>query len=139
MNPSTIGAVELELPAQRFIGLAAEREPLDVHGVGNDRYLLRIDAARDDIRAQAFADRRHGIGTLQCVGFERARQSIARRPLARAAVIDRGVFPECANFVEDRHAEPASHPQRGNRVQRRRVRVQQVRSDLLRRPLADGA
>src|SRR6202030_1732498 len=107
------------------------REFLDVHGVGNDRYLLRIDAARDDVRAQAFTDGSHSIGALQYVGFERASESIARRTLSRAAVVDRGVFPEGANFVDYRHAEPASHAQRWDRIQRRRVCVQQLRFDLL--------
>jgi hypothetical protein len=123
-------AGQAELLLECEVGAAAHRELVDVHRVRDHRDLGCRDAARHDILAQAFADGGDGIGALQRPGFERAGGAVAQAEFLRGAVVDRGVFPECAHFVHDRNAEAAPGAQRGNRVERGRVRVQDVRLDL---------
>ena len=45
-------------------------------------------------------------------------------------VIDGGILPERAHFVDDGNAELAARPQRGQRIQHRRVRVQDFGPEL---------
>jgi hypothetical protein len=124
--------LQAEAGGQRFVALAVDRKVADVDRVGNHRDLLRRDAAPDDVKAQAFADGGGGVDPLERVRFHRAGDAVAQPPFAGGAVVDRGVFPEGADFVDHRDAEPLADPQRGDRVQGRRVRVQHVRPDLAR-------
>jgi hypothetical protein len=120
---------QAQLVLQRQVGAAAQRELVDVDRVRDHGHLVGRDAARDDVLAQAFADGGDGIGALQRIGFERARELVAQAVLGAGAVVDRGVFPEGAHFVHHRDAEFFAGAQGGDRVQRRRVGVQDVRLD----------
>ena len=85
----------------------------------------------DDLAAQPLADRRDVARAAQRVRLERARRAIAKAALGRRAVVDRGVFPERAHLVDDRDAEPATRAQRRQRVQHRRMRVEDVGVEAL--------
>ena len=119
-----------KLRLQHRVGRLARGERLRVDRIGNHRDLRRRDAARDDVVAQAFADRRHVIGASQRVGLEAPCQPIPQTVLARSAVIDGCVFPERAHLVHDGDAELAADAKRGDGVQHRRMRVQDVRANL---------
>src|SRR5205823_5255434 len=94
-------------------GKSAVRDAWAIEGVaidriGNDGDLLRRDAAGDDIAAQAFADRRHRIGTMESVGLEKLRCSITQPGSAMNTVVAGRIFPEGAHFVDDWHPVPAT-------------------------------
>ncbi len=86
----------------------------------------RGNAARDDFVAQSLANRRDVIGAAQREALQRARCAVAQAAFARPAVVDGGVLPERADFVDDRNPALPPDPQCRQRVQHRRVRVQDV-------------
>ena len=100
MKPSTMAPSRLELPAQRSSGSRPS-----VNFSTSTAFGTTV-TFRGSMPRATISERRPSqmvvtaSARLQCVGFERARESIARRALSRAAVIDRGVFPEGANFVD---------------------------------------
>jgi len=108
------------------IGCAAQREGVDVHRVRDHRDAAGGDAALDDVAPQPLADREHVVGLAQCARLHRARQPVAQAALGGGAVVDRGVLPEGAHLVDHRDAQAPGHAQRGQRVQHRRVGVDQV-------------
>ena len=108
------------------IRLAADGEFVDVDRIGNDRDLAGRNAARDEIAAQAFADDGDGIGLLHRPGFQRTGEPVAQAAFFRAAVVDRRVFPEGANFIDHGDAQLAADTDRRHRVQHRRMRVDHV-------------
>src|SRR6476619_6843657 len=72
-----------------------------------------------------------GITVTFAAGIPRATMSL-RRPsqivVTRSSVIDGCVLPERAHLVHDGDAELAADAKRGDRVQHRRMRVQDVRT-----------
>ena len=128
MKPEHERAVQPELLAQRRIGHAADGEFLDVHRVGDDR-----DLCRPGCRAPTISRRSPSqivvTASARCSAqvSSAAAQAVAQAAFARGAVIDRGVLPERPHLVDHRDAQPPADPQRGHRVQHRRVRVQDVR------------
>ena len=69
--------------------------------------LLGRDAAGDDVGAQAFADGEDMVDLPDGAGFQSAREAVAQAALRGAAVVDGGIFPEGADFVDDRDSELA--------------------------------
>ena len=88
------------------------------------------NAARRDLAAQPLADGGDAVGAAQREGLERARGAIAQAAFAGHAVVDGRVFPERAHLVHHRDAAPPPDPQRGQHVQHRRVRVEDVGPEL---------
>ena len=99
------GAVQAQAGLQRGVGRAAGFEVVDVDGVGDHRHLVGRDAARGDVAAQAFADGEHVRRLAQRVRLQPARQAVAQAAFGGGAVVDGGVFPEGAHFVDHRDAQ----------------------------------
>ena len=121
---------EPELCLERFVGAAAGIEGFNIDGIGNHCYLFRGNAARDDVAAQSFADSRNLVGPPQRPGFKVAGYAVAQTAFPRCTVIDGGIFPESANFINDRQTEAAPDAQRGNGVEHRRMGMQDMGADF---------
>jgi hypothetical protein len=117
---------EAEVRSERIIARWRVAEQVKVDAIGRDDDLRGIDAARDQVAAQSFADHRDGIGGADGMTFELAGQKIARAALAARAVADRGILPEGANFVDHRNSEPFADAQRREPVENGRVGVEQI-------------
>jgi hypothetical protein len=61
------------------------------------------------------------------VSLEHPDQPVTGGALAAGAVADRGILPEGADLVDERHPAPLRHLERGKRVQNRGMDVQLVR------------
>ena len=103
-------AVEAKSLAQRRVGLGARPEFVGVDRIGNDRDPVGGDAAGGDLVAQSLADRRDVVGAAQRKTLQRPRRAVAQAALARPAVVDGGILPEGADFVDDRDADAAARP-----------------------------
>ena len=107
-------------------------EQREIDAVGHHADLGRREAARDEIAAQALADGDDGIRAAHDFILQRASQPVAQRAFAAGAVADRGVFPEGANFVDDRQAKLAPRPDGGEAAKRGRVGVEDIRAPFAR-------
>src|SRR5690606_17761179 len=103
---------DTETRGELAIARQPELEVFGVDGVRNDGDLAFGYATRDEIGAQALADREHRLCAAHDPGFERARHPVAESAFAAGAVIDRGVLPERADFVDDGNAEATHRAQR---------------------------
>ena len=97
-----------------------------VDAIGRHDDLVPIDAARDQVAAQPFADHRDRIGGAHRMGFKLAGEPIARAALRPGAVADRRIFPEGADFVDHRDAMPLGDPLRRDGVEDGRMGVDDV-------------
>jgi hypothetical protein len=96
-------------------------------------------SSRDAISPRwPFADGDDGIGLAEGVVVELAGRAIAQRAFGVRLVADRGVFPEGADLVNRRNAQRLAGPGGGDRVERRRVGVDEV-GLLVRGDMADAA
>ena len=130
MNHQRETALQRPLPLQLAIRPIHQRKLFGIDGVRDHRHALRRDAPAEDVGAQAFADRRHSVGALQHPRFECARQLVAQAAFAGRAVVDRGVFPERAHFVDDGYPSRTRGAQCRDSVEGRRMRVNQIRARL---------
>ena len=124
-------AVEAELArAAPASGSAPKRNSLVSTALGITVMRLGRNAARDDFAAQALADRRDVIGTAQRERFERARRAVAQAALASSC---RGRPPRPPTARAPRRRPEcralASDPERRQRIQHGRMRVQDVRPE----------
>ena len=62
---------------------------------------------------------------LQCAG-----QAVAQAALAGGAVVHSSILPERAHFIHHRNAEAAAHGERRQRIEHRRMGMQQIGPDL---------
>src|SRR3569832_1059607 len=88
--------------SKRISGNRADLEMFDIHRIGYHRDLVRGNTARGDIAAQTLADAADRGGAFEHVCLQRACGAIARVAIAGGAVIDGGVFPERAYFIDER-------------------------------------
>ena len=61
-------------------------------------------------------------------GFEVASDAVAQAVFCRAAMVDRGIFPECADFINNRDAKFARHLDGGECIEHRGMGMNNVRS-----------
>ena len=80
-----------------------------------------------DFFPEALTNRRDRIGASECVRLKQFRRSIAQTSHANRAAT-RGIFPERAHFINDRHPMPATGADCGQRVEGGRVGVKNCRS-----------
>ena len=125
------GTAQAQPLAQRLVGRGAEAKALDVDRIGDDGHLVGGNAARGDVAAQPLADGRDVIGEGHGARLEPARQAVAHAALARGAVIDGRILPRRTHLVDHRQAILPAHPDRRQRVQHRRMGMQDVRPHLL--------
>ena len=126
----TVQPPRLELRLQRRVWRAAQAEGVQVHRVGNHGDLGAGHAARHDVGAQAFANGEHVVGTLDGAGLQAAGGAVTQAALVGGAVVHRGVLPERANFVHHRDAQLAPHLEGRQRIEHRRMGVDDVGLDL---------
>ncbi len=110
----------------RGIGRHGRPEQLHVHAIGRDHDLVPTKAARDQVVAQALADHRHRIRLRDRAVFHLAGEPVFGGGLAAGTVADRRILPEGADFIEHWQAQAPPGADRGEAVQRGRVRVQDI-------------
>ena len=121
-------ALESEPVPKCRVGLCTEAELTRVDRIRNDGDAVEGNPARSDLVAQALADGRDVVRTAQRERFECTGRAVPNAALRRRAVICRRIFPKRANLVHHGNPQAASDPQRRQRIQYRRMRVQDVRA-----------
>ena len=124
-------AHQTEFFAQCRIRFGAEVEGVGVDRIGNHGDLVGRQAARHDVAAQALADGGDLVRATQRHGFETPGQAVAQAAFGRRTVIDGGILPGGAHLVDHGNPEPTADLNRRQRVEHRRVRMQDVRANLL--------
>ena len=127
-----VAGAQAELHFQCGVGLAAHFELLDVDGVGDDGDLVRRDATRGQVLAQTLADDGDGIGMFHRPGFQRPGELVAQAAFLGTAVVDRGVFPEGADFIDDGDAELATDANGRHGVEHRRMGMDDIGLEFFR-------
>ena len=123
-----------ERGCESAVGNPRPAEGLAIDRIGDDRDLVAWDAAGDRFGAQTLADRRHGVGAMQRAGLDEPRRPVTQAGLAVGAMARRRVLPQSAHLVDDRDPVPSAGAERRQRVEDRRVGVQDLRAAPRRSP-----
>ena len=127
---------------QRGVARRRRAEQRQVDPVHHQVQAIVGKAARYQIVAQPLADREDRIGPRHHPVFERPGQPVFQRSNPAHAIAHRRIFPEGADLVDHRNAQPPPGTKRGHAAQGGRMGVENIgppflcqRHDRLRQPL----
>ena len=123
-------AAKAQASCERVIGNPRPAEQAAINGVRDYRDLVAGNPARDRIRAQPLADRRHCVCPMERAGLDESRRCVPQSRLAVRSVVHRRILPERADFVDDRDRMSPSRAKSGQDIEHRRVGVQDLGLEL---------
>ena len=130
---------DAELVCQFLVARGWVAEQRQVHSIWRKGDLFCRVAARDEVAAQAFANREHRVGTPDHAVFQRAGQAVFHRSFAAGAVADRCILPEGADLIDEGNCQPARSAQSGHAAKRRRMGMDDVGAPFVRSAFDAGA
>ena len=121
-----------EFGGERIVARQRLAEQREIDAVGHHPDLARRNSASDQVVAQPLADREDRVRAFHHLRFEAAGEAVFGRAFGAGAVAHRGIFPEGADFIDQRNAERLCGAIGSAAAQRRRMGVDDVGTPVLR-------